>query len=122
MLLAPSPPPSSVVAAPVAVTVEELQELLPTCEAELTQREEALTVWEEKAGISEKALAKVSADLNVEQTKVDATQKEYLDMMAAHTTRAKHSLSLIKMLGEKKVELNEREQDLELHEEALASA
>jgi hypothetical protein len=29
--------------------------------------------------------------------------------MVAHTARAKHSLSLDKMLGEKKVMLNERE-------------
>jgi hypothetical protein len=30
-------------------------------------------VWVEKAGISEKALAKVSADLNAEQAKAEAT-------------------------------------------------
>jgi hypothetical protein len=32
-------------------------------------------------------------------TKTEATQKEYLDKMKTHTTRAKHSLSLDKMLG-----------------------
>jgi hypothetical protein len=58
----------------------------------------------------------------VEQTKVKATQKEYLDKMAAHTTYAKHSLDLDKMLGEKKVELDGRERDLELHEAALVEA
>jgi hypothetical protein len=73
-------------------------------------------------GISEKALAKVSADLDAERTKAEATQKEYLDKMGAHTTGAKHSLSLNKMLGEKKVELNVRERDLEFCEAALAEA
>jgi hypothetical protein len=42
--------------------------------------------------------------------------------MAAHTARAKHSLSLDKLLGEKKVEIDGREQDLELREAALAEA
>jgi TnpA family transposase len=49
--------------------------------------------------VSENALAKVSADLNAEWAKKEATQKEYLDKMVAHTTRAKHSLSLDKMMG-----------------------
>jgi hypothetical protein len=40
--------------------------------------------------------------------------------MAAHTARAKRSLGLDKMLGEKKVELDGRERDLDLHEAALA--
>jgi hypothetical protein len=35
--------------------------------------------WEEQVGICEKALGKVSTDLNAEQAKTDATQKEYLD-------------------------------------------
>jgi hypothetical protein len=42
--------------------------------------------------------------------------------MAAHTTRAKHSLNLDKMLGEKKVELDGREHDLNLREAMLAEA
>jgi hypothetical protein len=71
--------------------------------------EEAFAAQEEKAGILEKALAKVSADLDVEWTKAEATQKEYVDKMAAHTAHAKHSLGLDKMLGEKKVELDGRE-------------
>jgi hypothetical protein len=71
-------------------------------------------------GISEKALARVSVDLDVERAKAEATRKEYLDKMVAHTAHAKHSLSLDKMLGEKKVELNGRERDLELCEAALA--
>jgi hypothetical protein len=91
-------------------------------EEELTRREEALAAREDKAWILEKALAKVSADLDTEQTKADATQKEYLDKMAAHTAQAKHSLGLDKLLGEKKVELDGREQDLELHKAALAEA
>jgi hypothetical protein len=48
-------------------------------------------------GVSEKALAKVNPNLGVEQAK--ATRKEYLEKMAAHTARAKHSLGLDKMLG-----------------------
>jgi hypothetical protein len=102
--------------------VEELHELLLMWEEELTWREEALTAWEEKAGISEKALANVSTDLDVEWTKAKATRKEYLDKMAAHTTCAKHSLGLDKILGEKKVELDGREQDHELREAVLVEA
>jgi hypothetical protein len=68
-------------------------------------REEALAAWEEKAKISEKALDKVSANLDAERPKVKATQKEYLNKM-------EHSLGLNKMLGEKKVKLNGRERDL----------
>jgi beta-glucosidase/6-phospho-beta-glucosidase/beta-galactosidase len=79
-------------------------------------------VQEEKAGIMEKALAKVSADLNGERTKAEATQKEYNDKMEDHTARAKHSLNLDKVLEEKKVELDWRERDLELHEATLAEA
>jgi hypothetical protein len=42
--------------------------------------------------------------------------------MAAHTYHAKHSLGLDKILGEKKVKLDGREQDLELREVALVEA
>jgi oligoendopeptidase F len=97
-------------------------ELLLAREEELTQREEALTTREEKAGILEKALAKVSADLAAERAKAEATRKVYLEKMAAHTARAKHSLGLDKMLGEKKVELNGKERDLVLREAVLAEA
>jgi hypothetical protein len=48
----------------------------------------------------------VSADLDVEQVKAEATQKEYLD----------------KMLGEKKVELDKTERDLGLREAVLVEA
>jgi hypothetical protein len=72
--------------------------------------------------ISEKALAKVSPDLDVERTKAEVTQKEYLDKMAAHIACAKHSLGLDKILGEKKVELDGKERDLELREAALVEA
>jgi hypothetical protein len=51
-----------------------------------------------------------------------ATRKEYLDKMVAHTYHAKHSLGLDKILGEKKVELDGRKQDLELREVALVEA
>jgi hypothetical protein len=43
-------------------------------------------VREEKAKISKKALVKVSTDLDAEWAKADATQKEYLDKMKAHTS------------------------------------
>jgi hypothetical protein len=46
----------------------------------------------------------------------------YLDKMEVHTTRANHSLSLDKMLGEKKVELDGREHDLDLREAVLVEA
>jgi hypothetical protein len=62
---------------------------------------------------------KVSTKLYIEQAKAKATQKGYLSKMEAHTTHARHSLSLDKMLGEKKVQLNGREWDLDLHEAAL---
>jgi hypothetical protein len=42
--------------------------------------------------------------------------------MEAHATHARHSLGLDKMLGEKKVELNGREQDLDLREATLVEA
>jgi hypothetical protein len=106
----------------VVSMAEYLQEQLLAREEELTQREEALATREEKARISEKTLAKVSADLNTEWAKAEATQKEYLDKIAVHTARAKHSLSLDKMSVEKKVELDGRERDLNLCEVTLAEA
>jgi hypothetical protein len=42
--------------------------------------------------------------------------------MAVHTTCAKHSLGLDKILGEKMVKLDGRERDLELREAVLAEA
>jgi hypothetical protein len=121
--LPPPPHPSPAVVTPVAEAVaNELQVLLLTWEEELMQREEALVAREEKAGISEKALSKVSADLNAERAKAKATHKEYLKKMVAHTTRAKHSLNLDKMLGKRKVELDGRERDLDLHEAVLEEA
>jgi hypothetical protein len=98
---------------------EELQQQLLVREEELTRRKEDLAAWEEKAWISEKVLTNVSTDLDAEQAKVEGTQKEYLDKMEAHTTHAKHSLGLDKMLGEKKVELDGRLRDLSLCEAAL---
>jgi hypothetical protein len=103
----------------VAAAAEELHELLLAWE-ELTWREEVLATGEKKAMILEKAIAKVTTDLNTDQAKAVATWKEYLDKMEAHTTWAKHSLSLDKMLGEKKVELDGREWDLNLREAVLA--
>jgi hypothetical protein len=103
------------------MVAEELQEQLQVREV-LTRREEALATWEENSKISEKALIKVSADLDAELTKAEVTRKEYLDKMEAHTTRAKDSLSLDKMLGEKKIELDGREWDLGLHEAVMVEA
>jgi hypothetical protein len=104
------------------VAAEESQEQCLSWEEELTWREEALATWEEKAMVSKKALVKISVDLNVERAKAEATWNEYLDKMEAQITRAKHSLSLDKMLGEKKVELDGREWDLLLCEAALVEA
>jgi hypothetical protein len=112
-------PPRPTTATPVMAAAEELQELLLAWEEELMQREEVLAMWEEKARISEKSLTKVSDNLDAERAKVEATRKDYLDKMEAHTTRVKHSFGLDKMLGEKKVKLDGREWDLSLCEAVL---
>jgi hypothetical protein len=65
----------------------------------------------EKVRISGKALAQVSA-----------ARQEYLDKIEAHTDCGKLVLNLDKMLEEKRVDLDEREQDLELCSTALAEA
>jgi hypothetical protein len=101
---------------------KELLELLLVREEKLTWMEVGLAVREEKARISEKALTKVSADLDAKRDMAEATWKEYLDKMEAHTTHAKHSLGLDKMLGEKMVKLDGRERDLSLREAALVEA
>jgi hypothetical protein len=101
---------------------EELQEQLLAQEEEPTQWEETLATQEEKARITEKALVKVSADLDAEWVKTEATRDEYLDKMCMHTDRAKHTIGLDKMLGEKKVPLYEKERGLALWESALAEA
>jgi hypothetical protein len=106
------------VVAPSATVVEELLAL----EGELTRREEAPVKREEKARISEKALAQVSASLDEEWTKVEAARQEYLDRITEHTTRDRQVLNFDKMLGEKRARLDEREWDLELRTVALAEA
>jgi hypothetical protein len=53
--------------------VVELQNQLLAWEEELTRREDALTVGEEKARISEMALVKVSADHDDELVKTEVT-------------------------------------------------
>jgi hypothetical protein len=108
------------VVASAAAAAEELQEQLLEWEEELTRREEALATREEKAKISERALVKVRANLDAERAKAEATQKEYLKKMEAHTAHAKHSLGLDKILREKKVELIGREWDLGSREATLA--
>jgi hypothetical protein len=89
---------------------------------ELTRWEEILLVREEKAEISKKVVVKVSADLDAEWAKAEATRKEYLDKMEAHTACTNNSLSLDNMLGEKKVQLDGREWDPDLREAALVEA
>jgi peptide deformylase len=106
------------VAAPSATVVKEL---LPR-EGELTRREEALSVREEKARISKKACAQVSASLDEEWTKAEADQQGYLNKMAEHTTHSKQVLDFNKMLGEKRARLDEWEWDLELRTTAMAEA
>jgi hypothetical protein len=91
-------------------------------EEELMRREEVLTLQEKEAKTSKGAIVKVSADLDAEWAKAEATWKDYLHKMEAHATHARHSLGLDKMLGEKKVELNGREQDLDLREATLVEA
>jgi hypothetical protein len=83
----------------VLVAAEELQEKPLALEEELTWREEALAAWEEKARIFKKPLVKVSADLDTEWVKTEATRKEYIDKMEPHIAHAKHSLGLDKLLG-----------------------
>jgi hypothetical protein len=58
--------------------------------------------------ILEKGLAKVSVILNAEHAKAEATQKEYLNKIEAHTAHTNHSLGLNKTLGEKNVLLDGR--------------
>jgi IMP dehydrogenase/GMP reductase len=105
-----------------STSVVELQEQLLALEEELMRREEALAEREEKARISKKALVKVSIDLDAERVKAEATRKEYLDKMEAHTIHTKHSLNLDKMLGEQKVHLDERDWDLDLREAVMVEA
>jgi hypothetical protein len=105
----------------VALAATAAEELL-ALEGELMRREEALTVREEKARISEKALVQVSATLDMEQTGAVATQQEYLDKIQAHTASDKHILGLDKILEEKNVELDGGEGHLELRVATLEEA
>jgi hypothetical protein len=102
--------------------VEELQEQLLDREEVLTSHMKAFVAWEKKVRVSERALIKVSQDLDVDWVKTKATHEEYLENMHAHTTRAKHTLGLDKMLGDKNVLLAEKERDLELQEATLAKS
>jgi hypothetical protein len=68
------------------------------------------------------APVKVSADLDAKWVKTEAICQEYLNKMRAHTSHAKHTLSLDKMLGENKVLINEKDRDLLLREVALTKA
>jgi hypothetical protein len=52
--------------------------------------EETLITREKDVKISEKALGKVSTDLNAEQAKTKATQHEYLNKMRVHTAVTPH--------------------------------
>jgi hypothetical protein len=62
------------VVTPVVAAIEELQELLLAREEDLTWREDAFAAREEER-ISMKALTKVSAHLDTERAKPEATQK-----------------------------------------------
>jgi hypothetical protein len=131
-LLPPALSSGPATVAPSAMVVEELF----ATEGELRWREEALTTREEKVRISEKALVQVSATLDEERTKAEAVSaildeertkaevatEEYLDNIEAHTTHDKLILNLDKILGEKMVELNERERDLELRTMVLVES
>jgi hypothetical protein len=59
--------------------------------------------------ISKKALTQLSSALDGEQTKAEAVRQEYLDNIEANNACGKHVLDLDKMLGENRVELDERE-------------
>jgi hypothetical protein len=54
--------------------VTELQEQLLTGEEQLTLREEALAVWEASIEVSERALGKVSLELDAEWSMTEAKQ------------------------------------------------
>jgi hypothetical protein len=54
--------------------VTELQEQLLTGEEQLTLREEALAVWEASIKVSERALGKVSLELDAEWSMTEAKQ------------------------------------------------
>jgi hypothetical protein len=99
--------------------VEELEKQPLAWEEELTRREEALTMREEKARISEMALVKISDDLDAKKAKTKDARKECLNKMQVHMACTKHTLGLDKMLGEKKVQLDGKEWDLDLHEAVL---
>jgi hypothetical protein len=69
----PIPPPlssSPIAAVPLATAVEEFL----VWEVEPTRREEALAAREDKARISKQALIQVSAALDAERAKADATR------------------------------------------------
>jgi hypothetical protein len=103
---------------PSAAVAEELL----AWEGELTWREEALATREDKVRVFEQALIQASAALDAERAKADAARQEYLNKMEAHTACGKDILDLNRILAEKKVELDGREQDLELCTAALAAA
>jgi hypothetical protein len=63
----------------------------------------------------------VSLELDVERAKTEATRHGYLQKLQANTTSMKHTLDLDKMLQEKKV-LTEQKQDLKVWEAALVEA
>jgi hypothetical protein len=65
-------------------------------------------------------LIKVSADLDTEHAKTEASRQEYLNKMRVHTVCAEHTLSLDKMFGEKV--LLDEEWDRALREAVLMEA
>jgi hypothetical protein len=60
----------------VVASIAALEEQLHVWELELTQRDEVLIVWEEKAQISKITLVKVSANFDAEWAKTEATRQD----------------------------------------------
>jgi hypothetical protein len=66
--------------------------------------------------VSEWATRVESTTLDAERAKVEATRQVTVERLWAHTTCMNHSISLNKMLEEKKDHLKEKKQDLKVWE------
>jgi hypothetical protein len=98
--MCPTQATSSIIFWPSGGAVSYGSQGTPRPRGELTQREEALAAWEEKARISKKALAQVSASLDKDQIKGEAIRHEYLDQLVEHIAHGRQVLNFDKMLGE----------------------
>jgi hypothetical protein len=81
-----------------------------------------LVVREGGIKVSERALGRVSLELNTERAKTEATWKGYLEKLRVHMARIKQTHGLDKMLEEKKVLLEEKKRDLTIWEAMLAES